>query len=109
MSRQGRLVVAVVGEVVGGAVAVGRVKHGHLQVLGLVQRLLPAAGAGDGVRVGQQGLHLPRLASPVEAGGSADASPAGATAPWPAVPQSLWEQFLINSNYWDFRGTFGRM
>lgn len=86
---QGSVVVAVVREVKGAPVAVGRVKQGHLQVLWLVQRLLPAAGVGACVYVGEQGLHLPRLAPPVEAGGSADAGPAGAAALWPAVPQRL--------------------
>lgn len=80
---------AVVREVEGGAVAVGRVEGGHLQVLRLVQRRLPAAEVGAGVRVGQQGLHLPRLAPPVEAGGPADAGPAGATALRAAVPRDL--------------------
>ncbi len=79
----------MVREVKGRAIAVGWVEHGHLQVLRLIQRLLSAAEVGACVCVGQQGLHLPRLALPVEAGGSANAGPAGATALWPAVPQRL--------------------
>lgn len=51
-----RIVVAVVRQVKGGAVAV--VEHRHLQVLLLVQRLLPAAVVRACVCVGQQGLHL---------------------------------------------------
>lgn len=56
---QRSVLVAVLCDVVGGAVAVGWEEHGHLQVVGLVQGLLPAAGVGGRVRVRQQGLHLP--------------------------------------------------
>lgn len=86
---QGSVLAALLREVKGGAVALRQVEHGHLQVLLLVQRLLPAAGVGARVRVGQERLHLPRLAPPVEAGGSARAGPAGSAALWPAVPQRL--------------------
>lgn len=93
MRGEGSVVVAVVREVKGGAIAVGHVEHRYLQVLCLsVQRLLPAAEVGAWVCIGQQGLHLPRLALPVEAGGSTDARPTGATALWSAVPQRLWRQ-----------------
>lgn len=80
MRGQWSFLVAVLRDVKGGAVAVCRQEHRHLQVFRLVQRLLPAAGVGAGVCVREQRLHLPRLALPVEAGGSADAGPAGATA-----------------------------
>ena len=91
--------VSVVGvrEVEGGAVAVGGVEHGHLQVVRLVQRLVPAAVVGAGVCVGQQRLHLPRLAPPVQAGGSADARPAGA----PALPRILCSQLQTGRNISD--------
>lgn len=89
MCSQGSVLAALLREVKGGAVAFRQVEYRHLQVLLQVQRLLPAAGVGARVRVGQERLHLPRLAPPVEAGGSARAGPAGSAALWPAVPQRL--------------------
>lgn len=82
-----RIVITVLREVKGGAIAV--VEHRHLQVLLLVQRLLSAAVVGACVCVGEQGLHLSRLAFPVEAGGSTDAGPTGSAALCPTVQQTL--------------------
>lgn len=89
MCRQWGVVIAMIREVKGGAVAVGRVEHGDLQVIRLVQRLLPAAGDGACVRIGQKGLHLSGLALPVETGRSSNAGPTRAAALWDAVSWRL--------------------
>lgn len=99
MCSQGSVLTALVREVKGGAIAVWEVKHRHLQVLWLVQRMLPATRVG--VCVWQERLHLTRLAPSVEAGCSADASPAGSPTLWPTVPQRLcWH--LKTKDLWDY-------